>query len=201
VDDTLLEAMAHPAVCAHLHLPLQSGDDGVLRRMNRRYTVSEFRRAVDLARRRLDRPAVTTDVMVGFPGEDDAAFENTRRTCRRIGFSRVHVFPFSPRPGTPAAEMGDRPEAAAVAERGERLRALGRSMAARWAAGFVGQTVRVLFERRSHAGRLSGYSDRYVPVSAEGGADLIGRTAPVRCAQSFGATLIGSVDRTGSLSR
>jgi len=193
VDDELLDAMAHPAVCAHLHLPLQSGDDAVLRRMNRRYTTAEFLRCVGRARERLDRPAITTDVIAGFPGESEAEFANTLATCRAARFSRLHVFPFSPRSGTPAAEMPDRPGVEAVRERSHRLRKLGSEMAAEWAAGFVGQSVRVLFEQCSAAGQLTGYTDRYVRVAAEGDPDMIGRTATVFCAASQGASLVGRI--------
>ena len=105
VDEPLLDAMQHPAVCPHLHLPLQSGDADVLRRMNRRYTPEEFLSVVEHARERLDRPAITTDVMVGFPGETEGEFAHTLELCRRANFSRTHVFPFSPRPGPAAAEM------------------------------------------------------------------------------------------------
>ena len=169
VDDDLLAAMAHPTVCAHLHVPLQSGDADVLRRMRRRYTPEQFERAVALARERLDRPAVTTDVMVGFPGETETEFAHTLALCERVRFSRLHVFPFSPRPGTPAAEMADRVPAEVVAERSRCLRELGDRMAAEWARGLIGRTVRVLFERRADDGRLTGYTDRYVPVRADEG--------------------------------
>ncbi len=190
VDGALLDAMRHPAVCPHLHLPLQSGDADVLRRMNRPYAPAQFLEVVARARERLDRPAVTTDVMVGFPGEGDAAFENTAEVVRRARFSRLHVFPFSPRPGTAAAGMDGRPAPQAVRERGVRLRELGGDLAAGWAGGFVGEEARVLFER-CRDGRLSGYTDRYVTLTAPGPADLAGRVASVLCIRARGAALIG----------
>ncbi len=192
VDGPLLEAMGHPTVCAHLHLPLQSGDPAVLDRMSRPYGPEEFLRVVERAREALDRPAVTTDVMVGFPGETDAAFERTLAVCRRAAFSRMHVFPFSPRPGTPAADMPDRLPPPVVRERSERLRALGREMAADWAESFVGQSVRVAFERCRDA-RLTGYTDRYVRIRATGNRGLVGTMGRVRCTGARGTTLTGEV--------
>jgi threonylcarbamoyladenosine tRNA methylthiotransferase MtaB len=192
VDGALLGAMRHPAVCPHLHIPLQSGDADVLRRMNRRYSPDEFLRVVELARERLDRPAVTTDVMVGFPGETEEAFENTLAVCRAGRFSRMHVFPFSPRPGTPAAKMPGRVPVKVMAERSRRARELGKELAVEWADGFVGRRQRVLFETCT-AGRLSGYTDRYVRFTASGGADLIGRAAHVICTSRRGPSLIGRV--------
>jgi threonylcarbamoyladenosine tRNA methylthiotransferase MtaB len=197
VDEELLGAMQHPAVCAHLHIPLQSGDADVLRRMDRTYTPGEFLRAVKLARARLDRPAITTDVMVGFPGETDEQFERTVAMCREANFSRTHVFPFSPRPGTPAAEMTECVPPMAIRERSQRLRALAAELAGAWAASFVGGRARVLFERRTGPGRLAGYTDRYVRLTAEGDPDLVGRTAEVVCTARRGAGLIGSVSVQG----
>ena len=106
VTDAVVDAMlAYPRrIAAHLHMPMQSGDDGVLRAMNRWYDVDTYLGHCDRIRAALDRPAFTADVLVGFPGEDDRAFENTLETVQRASFSRVHVFPFSPRPGT-AAEV------------------------------------------------------------------------------------------------
>ncbi|MFO8008951.1 MAG: tRNA (N(6)-L-threonylcarbamoyladenosine(37)-C(2))-methylthiotransferase MtaB [Candidatus Brocadiia bacterium] len=196
VGEPLLEAMQHPTVCAHLHLPLQSGDAGVLERMNRPYGPEEFLRVVEMGRDALDRPAITTDVMVGFPGETEAAFERTVAVCRRAAFSRMHVFPFSPRPGTPAADMPDRVPPPVVQERSEKLRALGREMAVDWAESFVGQQVRVAFER-CRDGRLTGYSDRYVRVSATGGPDQVGTVGRVHCTVSRGSSLVGEVEAQG----
>lgn len=193
VTDDLLEAMVHPALCPHLHIPLQSGDAAVLRAMNRRYTPEEFLSAVERARVRLDRPAITTDVMVGFPGETDEAFGRALAVCRTARFSRIHVFPYSPRPGTAAAEMPGRVPAKVVAERSRRARELGKGTAVEWAQSFVGRRERVLFERCTGRGELSGYTDRYVRFTCPGQPDLVGRAARVVCISRRGASLSGRV--------
>lgn len=110
VDDDMVALMADrpDRVAPHLHMPMQSGADPVLKAMNRWYTVAEYLDACHRIRARLDRPAFTADILVGFPGETDADFERTLATAEEAGFTKVHVFPFSPRPGTPAFEMGSR---------------------------------------------------------------------------------------------
>ena len=112
-------------VCPHLHVSLQSGSDAVLRRMRRRWCSKRIIDRCRLVQESLDRPALTTDVIVGFPGETDADFADTCRVVREIGFSKIHHFPFSPRRGTPAAEMPDQVPPAVKAARLERLAAVG----------------------------------------------------------------------------
>jgi len=192
VTARLLDAMQRPTVCAHLAIPLQSGDDAVLRRMGRRYSARDYLATVALARERLDRPAITTDVVVGFPGETDEEFARTLGVCGEARFSRMHVFPFSARPGTPAAEMGGRVASKIVKVRCAQLQALADEMAHAWAESFVGQTVRVLFEERE-GGDVVGYTDRYVRLRAPGGDELLGTVQRVRCTGAEGAGLIGEV--------
>jgi len=192
-SDRLLAAMQHPAVCAHLHLPLQSGDDRVLARMGRQCTAAGFLRVVSGARAKLDNPAITGDVIVGFPGEDEEAFQNTLRACREARFSRLHIFPFSPRPGTRAAQMDGRVPPDVVKGRRAGLEDAARTMAAEWAAGLVGQCARVLFEERDDDGRLTGYTDRYVRLTAHGPQHCVGRLHTVRCTRAPGASLEGEI--------
>jgi threonylcarbamoyladenosine tRNA methylthiotransferase MtaB len=193
VNEDLVAAMAHPRICAHLHIPLQSGDPDVLKRMNRAYMPEDFLRAVQLARSRLRLPAITTDVMVGFPGESDVQFEHTLALCGAARFSRIHVFPFSPRPGTAAAKMSGQVPTKVIQDRGRRLRELAKELAVEWADGFVGATKRVLFETCSAAGCLTGYTDRYVRLAARGTPDLLGHAARVVCTERRGGSLIGRV--------
>jgi threonylcarbamoyladenosine tRNA methylthiotransferase MtaB len=159
VDDELVSALLEtPTVSPHLHVPLQSGDDGVLRAMGRRYNVAQFeRRLSPLAGLNL-----TTDVIVGFPAEDAAAFERTLALVARLGITKVHVFPYSPRPGTRTAAEDTVP-ADVKRERGARLRALSDELSRRRWAARVGTTDRVLVDR---PGR--GYADDYTPWLVDG---------------------------------
>ncbi len=135
-----------PRLCAHLHLPLQSGCDSTLRRMARRTTQASFAALVEAARARIANLALTTDVMVGFPGETDAEFEESLRYVERIGFARLHVFPYSARPGTAAAHMPGQVPDAIKNERKARMIALSDQMEEIFQQRHIGQTVQVLWE-------------------------------------------------------
>ena len=159
VTDDLVAALAEtPTVASHLHVPLQSGDDGVLQAMGRRYTAAQFERRLEPLR----ALNLTTDVIVGFPAEDDAAFERTSAFVARLGMSRVHVFPYSPRPGTKTADADTVP-AEVKRERGRRLRAISDELSRRRWVARVGTTDRVLVDR---PGR--GYADDYTPWLVDG---------------------------------
>jgi len=194
-SEELLALMAgEERVCPHLHLPLQSGDDEVLRAMNRRYTAADFLRVVDKARRALDRPAITTDVLIAFPGETDAQAANTLRVCEAAGFSRMHVFRYSRRPGTAAARL-PLVDGGAAAEREAAALALGRSLALRHRQSFVGQVVEPLAEsRRDKAtGLLTGFTERYAPVLFDGPDSLMGRVVAVRALEAGAEAIRGDL--------
>ena len=147
--DDLVRAMAEePRVCPHLHLCLQSGSDAVLARMKRRYRVAGFLERCRRIRAVLDQPALSTDVIVGFPGETDADFEATCRVVREAGFMKVHVFSYSPRQGTAAAEFAEAVPPPVVAERRERLRRLEAELADAYLRSLVGRRLDVLVEGR-----------------------------------------------------
>ena len=148
VDDVLLAAAARtPAFCAHLHVPLQSGSDGVLARMGRPYDTACYAAAIARAREALPGLAVTTDIIVGFPGETDAEFAETLAFAEETGFSRLHVFRYSARPGTPAAAMDAQVPPTIRATRSAELRASGDRLAHAFASTQQGRTVEVLVER------------------------------------------------------
>ncbi len=168
-------------VVPHLHLCLQSGSDSVLRRMRRRWGTRMFLDRCQMLREALDQPALTTDVIVGFPGETDQEFEATLATCRAAGFSKIHVFPFSPRRGTPAAEMPDQVPAEVRQERVQRLLQLESELRQNYFQSLVGRRLQFLVDvvdRPEVAGptaaedigagkyRVSGISCRYAPVVA-----------------------------------
>ncbi|MGD9872883.1 MAG: MiaB/RimO family radical SAM methylthiotransferase [Kiritimatiellia bacterium] len=154
----------------HIHLPLQSGSDRILKMMRRNYARADFLRAAGKVRDNLKNPAITTDVIVGFPGETPQDFSDTLAFCREIGFSRMHVFPFSPRPGTAAENMDGRVPPEEIKSRAAKLRALGRELARKYCESFIGRDVEVLVEQRTAEGICSGYTEHYVPVEFEGSA-------------------------------
>jgi len=156
----LCEALAHPRVCPHLHVPLQSGDDAVLRAMRRRYDLAIYQRRVEGAREHVPGLNLTGDVIVGFPAEDGAAFARTLAAVEELAFSRLHVFPYSPRPGTRTADADPVP-AAVKRRRAERLRALSDRLGQAHRAARVGQRDRVLIERVGPDGQLHGYGADY----------------------------------------
>ena len=159
----------HPEVfCDHLHIPLQSGSDGVLRRMRRPYDAASFRAVTDRFARALPDIGIGTDVIAGFPGETERQFEETLRLLEESPVSFFHVFPFSPREGTPAAKYADPRPPELIRERAARLRDLGRRKRRAFIGRFVGRSLEVLPEVRVPGGRLRGYSRNYIPVEIEG---------------------------------
>ncbi len=170
VDDRLLEVLDHPRAARHLHLPLQSADDGVLAAMRRPYTFAEYREITARARARRPGVLLSTDVIVGFPAEDEAAFARTVACLRSGLFGRVHVFAFSPRPGTAAAELPPLP-AAVVKERMRRALAAAAAAAQTARLAMIGRHAEVLVEERRD-GLYKGYSSEYVRYYLHGVAEL-----------------------------
>jgi threonylcarbamoyladenosine tRNA methylthiotransferase MtaB len=182
-DDLVRVLAATPRVVPHLHLCLQSGSDRILRLMRRRYHSGGFVERCLRLKQALDQPAFSTDVIVGFPGETDADFEATCRVMRTVGFSKIHVFSWSARRGTPAAEYADRVPPAVVDARRERLLELETELAAEYYRGLVGRRLEVLVEGADprRPGHAVGTSCRYAPVTFEGHAPaLLGKLVPVR---------------------
>jgi threonylcarbamoyladenosine tRNA methylthiotransferase MtaB len=162
-------------LCRHLHLPLQSGSDAILRRMNRHYTTAGFAGLVGAARTAIPDLAVTTDVIVGFPGETDIEFQESLDTVESMGFARVHVFPYSPRPGTPAARMPNQVSPPVKAERARAMRAVAAANTRAFQQQFVGREMEVLWERSrpgKNAPVWSGLTDNYLRVYTESSANL-----------------------------
>lgn len=168
-------------VCPHLHVSLQSGSDHVLRRMRRRWGSRRFVGRCLLARETLDQPALTTDVIVGFPGETEADFEDTLRVVEEVGFSKLHIFPFSPRRTTPAAEMPDQVPPQVKQARIERLQALERRLVLRYQQSLVGRCLQVMVESPvvDRPGYAYGTACRYVHVELPAAAGSYGKFAQV----------------------
>ena len=153
-----------PKMCRFLHLSLQHGSDAVLKRMNRHYSAAEYADFVLDAKRRIPGLHLGTDVIVGFPGESDEEFAASCRFIEKIGFANIHIFAYSPRPGTPAAAMPDRPSPEVVRKRCGELRRIARNAAREFAKSQVGKALPVIFER-SENGVARGWSDNYLEVA------------------------------------
>ena len=164
-----------PKICPHFHLSLQSGCDAVLSRMNRRYDTAEYEAGCALLRRYFEHPAITTDVIVGFPGETDEEFETTERYLERIHFYEMHIFQYSRREGTKAAAMPDQVPETVKKERSEKLLALGHKMSEEFRRYYLGRQVTALLEEEFfHDGKryYTGYTKEYVKVAVETEKDL-----------------------------
>lgn len=194
VSDALLEAMQSPKVCRHLHIPLQSGDDDTLLAMNRPYTAAQYIQIVDRVRRAISGIAVTTDVIVGFPGETEQAFANTRSLVDAIGFSRLHVFRFSPRKRTSAASLPDHVSADEKKRRAEEISDLGTITQRRFASSLIGQSLEVLVEKGVGTRHLVGFSDNYVETHFHGDLSLQGKIVRVKIEAADHNFLIGSME-------
>ena len=175
LDEKLLEGLAESdKFCPHLHIPLQSGDDEILRRMGRGYRGRDFIALSKKARKILGEDLhISTDVIVGFPGEDKNAFLRTMDVLESAGVGRIHAFPFSPRQGTPAAEFPERPDPGKVKERMKEILDFAAASQHRYASPFVGKNLPILVEK-CESGFVSGYTPHYVRVNAEGSFSVNG---------------------------
>jgi threonylcarbamoyladenosine tRNA methylthiotransferase MtaB len=167
----LIQLWKNPRLCPHFHLSLQSGSDTVLKRMKRRYATAGYRSAVELIRERVSDAAVTTDVIVGFPGETDTEFRETYDFCRQMNFARIHVFPYSPRPGTAAADMPKQVTEQVKKERTQRMLAMAKESAQGFQRRYSGKTLELLWEQQAN-GVWSGLTGNYIKVYAKSNGDL-----------------------------
>jgi len=165
MSDTLLEKLSRcKALCPQFHLSLQSGCDDTLLRMQRRYTTSDYASVVKRLRDIFPGAAITTDIMVGFPGETEAEFEASLLFAKEIGFAKMHVFPFSPRPGTPAATFPEQIVKAEKQRRAKQMLSLAESLNWQFLQSQIGQTLEVLPEEPHSAGGMQGFAANYTPV-------------------------------------
>jgi threonylcarbamoyladenosine tRNA methylthiotransferase MtaB len=185
-----------PRLCPHLHLPLQSGSDATLHRMARRTDTTRFAALIDAARAAIPDLAVTTDVIVGFPGETGQEFAASLAFVQAAGFARVHVFPYSRRPGTPAALMPDQVPSRVKAERAAAMRAVASSSACSFRRRFVGRTLAVLWEscRGGEVPVWSGLTGNYMRVEAASAANLHNTLTSTRLLSLVGERLRGEIE-------
>jgi len=190
VSRELVEFMAASRmVCPHLHLPLQSGSDGVLSRMNRGYTTGFFRGVADSLCQAMPEICLGTDIIAGFPGETEQEFQETYCFLEELPLAYLHVFPFSPRPGTPAATMTPQLHSRVIKERAEALRALSEAKKSAYAARFVGKELQVLVQK----GGDKGLSRNYLTVAIEGNQVAVNSEVRVLISGAQGGELVGSV--------
>ena len=183
-----------PKVCRHLHIPLQAGDDEVLAAMHRPYRIAEFLERVEHAKAEIPGLGLSTDVIVGFPGETREQFAATLAVVERVGFSKLHVFRYSQRPDTPAATMPDQVGDAEKKARARELIALGNELRRRFHEDHVGRPISVLVEAAGD-GLAAGTSDNYIKVRFPGGPELVDRVVTVRGLRADNEGMEGEIDQ------
>ncbi len=188
-------AAAMPKLCPHYHLSLQSGCDRTLKAMNRKYTADEYRQSVDLLKRHIPDVAITTDIMVGFPGETEEDFISSLEFAREIGFSKIHVFKYSPRKGTPAAEAADQVAPEMKEERSEKMLSLSDSLEEQYLQQFVGRELEVLYEQELNEkkGFIEGLTKNYIRVAIEGSDDIKGKIINTKLKKITGNLFEGNI--------
>ncbi len=192
----LIQSIASsPRLCNHLHIPMQSGDDDILRRMNRNYDRNFFADLVQTLVHRIPDINIGVDVIVGFPGEGEKEFRNTYDFLEKSDIGYLHVFPFSRRRGTEAYQFAHQVDPRTKKGRCEALRALGRRKRAAFHGRFLGRELEVLVEgkRDKHTGRLKGYSRNYIPVLVEGGDSLVNREIRVSVTALEDGRVVGRI--------
>ena len=195
VTEEFAQTMAAlPKVCDHFHLSLQSGCDKTLKEMNRKYDTEKYRQAAATLRKYLPKVALTTDIIVGFPGETEEDFRESYAFAQEIGFAKIHVFPYSPKRGTPAAARKDQLLNAVKSERSHTLIQLSDRMAADFLADAVGTDAEVLYERAVGEGIYEGHTTNYMKVHGRSEADLTNRIAKTHITRAEGEMLFGDVE-------
>lgn len=181
ISDGLIAFLAGSSVvCPHLHIPLQSGDDQVLLRMNRKYSTGYFRTLVEKLVGAIPDLCIGLDIIAGFPGETEKEFETAYHFVESLPVAYLHVFPFSPRPGTPAAEMEGQLHSSVIKERAQAFRRLSDRKKRSYYGRFLGKELQVLVQSREPDGLLKGLSRNYIPVHLEGDDTLLKTEVPVR---------------------
>ncbi len=195
ISSELIALWRYRRLCPHYHLSLQSGSDAVLLRMKRHYTSVGYQRTVALIREQIPDIAITTDVIVGFPGETDNEFKKTYDFCRLMRFARIHVFPYSPRPGTSAASMPAQVPEKVKKERVWQMLALAKESAQDFQRSFLGQTMEVLWEKKTN-GVWSGLTGNYIKVFTKSINDLSNRLLLVKLVKIYRDGVWGEISST-----
>lgn len=193
-DEFMKKLVSIGKICDHFHLSLQSGSDSVLKRMNRNYTTREYKDIVDIIRKYMPDAGITTDIIVGFPGESDDEFKETLEFVREIEFSRIHVFKYSPREGTLAAKYSDQINGNIKNQRSEKLISLGENLMIEFNSKFIDKSLSVLFEEKSREEDLiEGYTTNYIRVKSKADEEYIGNIEDVNILVSREDYLISDI--------
>lgn len=182
-----------PKVCDHFHISLQSGCDRTLKAMNRKYTTDEYKRAVELLRRAYKNPAITTDIIAGFPGETEEDFNESLNFMKKIAFSEAHIFPYSPRKGTKAAAMDCQIEKKLKNARAKKMIELSKSLHNEYVQSFIGEVAAVLFERSAGDNIYEGHMSNYITVRAKSEDDISHEFKKVKITSAEGGIAIGEI--------
>lgn len=178
-------------LCPHFHISLQSGSDTVLKRMNRRYSSREYFEAAESLRDAFPGAALTTDIMVGFPGETEKEFEESRAFAEKMRFAKVHVFPYSPRRGTVAAQMAGQIPEEIKKQRAEKMKQTAVALEKEFCRNNIGKTLSVLFETQVKPGIFEGHAENYMPVRVKSDSDISDQILNVKITALSGKTLVG----------
>lgn len=184
-------------LCRHFHISLQSGSEAVLARMRRRYTTRDYRNALSLIRSKMPDAAITTDVIVGFPGETGEEFAESYNFAKEMGFARIHVFSYSPRPGTTAASMSGQIDGKIKKERSRKMLALSKESIRLFLTGFLGKTMSVIWESATGGEGehiWSGLTDNYIRVYIKSGDDLTNKFTDVKLVRLYRDGMWGEAD-------
>jgi threonylcarbamoyladenosine tRNA methylthiotransferase MtaB len=201
-EEFVIAAKNMEKLCQHYHISLQSGCDETLKRMNRKYSTEDYRKVVRLLRDSIPDVSITTDVMVGFPGETQEEFEKTYEFLSEMSFAKMHVFKFSPRKGTPAAGYQGLVDGRIKEERSRRVLELSKADALKFNSRFIGRTMPVLFEQESafEDELVKGLTGNYIRVLCRGNDKLKGNISEVRMLKAIEEHVMGTLANDGQLS-
>lgn len=181
LTDTFLNRLSKlKSFCPHFHISLQSGCDKTLKEMNRKYTTEEYMEIVQRVRKYFDDPGITTDIIVGFPNETDEDFEITKEFTDKVGFSYVHIFPYSPKHGTPASEMNNQITKEVKSKRAKELKEVMENKREDFLDDMIGKREKVLIEKKLNDDMYEGYSENYIYVEVKSDKDIFNKIVDVR---------------------
>lgn len=194
LTDTFLNRLSKlKSFCPHFHISLQSGCNKTLREMNRKYTTEEYMEIVQRVRKYFDDPGITTDIIVGFPNETDEDFEITKEFTDKVGFSYVHIFPYSPKHGTPASEMNNQITKEVKSKRAKELKEVMENKREYFLDDMIGKREKVLIEKKLNDDMYEGYSENYIYVEVKSDKDIFNKIVDVRITEKTPTHLRGEI--------